>query len=143
MKKPPKGDPRDPKRLKKDLPKFMKTLAPGDRIMFVGKFFITTSGFTSGSLNFFYSGCSDHPWDGEVKAMEAVFDRFIRVPKMIYGTRRLLFRHFIEQHGAEIEETELSALTIIADKYSVNDIKTVCRRVLTSHRVKRNKVSHL
>ena len=89
------------------------------------------------------SGCSDHPWDGEVKAMEAVFDRFIRVPKMIYGTRRLLFRHFIEQHGAEIEETELSALTIIADKYSVNDIKTVCRRVLTSHRVKRNKVSHL
>ena len=88
------------------------------------------------------SGCSDHPWDGEVKAMEAVFDRFIRVPKMIYGTRRLLFRHFIEQHGAEIEETELSALTIIADKYSVNDIKTVCRRVLTSHRVKRNKVSH-
>ena len=75
--------------------------------------------------------------------MEAVFDRFIRVPKMIYGTRRLLFRHFIEQHGAEIEETELSALTIIADKYSVNDIKTVCRRVLTSHRVKRNKVSHL
>ena len=78
-----------------------------------------------------------------MKAMEAVFDRFIRVPKMIYGTRRLLFRHFIEQHGAEIEETELSALTIIADKYSVNDIKTVCRRVLTSHRVKRNKVSHL
>ena len=72
--------------------------------------------------------------------MEAVFDRFIRVPKMIYGSRRLLFRHFIEQHGAEIEETELSALTIIADKYSVNDIKTVCRRVLTSHRVKRNKV---
>ena len=75
--------------------------------------------------------------------MEAVFDRFIRVPKMIYGSRRLLFRHFIEQHGAEIEETELSALTIIADKYSVNDIKTVCRRVLTSHRVKRNKVSHI
>ena len=37
MKKPPKRDPRDPKRLKKDLPKFMKTLAPGDRIMFVGK----------------------------------------------------------------------------------------------------------
>ena len=48
MKKPPKGDPRDPKRLKKDLPKFMKTLAPGDRIMFVGKSFNTTSGFTSG-----------------------------------------------------------------------------------------------
>jgi len=71
--------------------------------------------------------------------MEAVFDRFIRVPKMIYGTRRLLFRHFIEEFGAEIEETELSALTIIADKYSVDDIKTVCRRVLTSHRVKRNK----
>ena len=41
MKKPPKGDPRDPKRLKKDLPKFMKTLAPGDRIMFVGKLILS------------------------------------------------------------------------------------------------------
>ena len=58
MKKPPKGDPRDPKRLKKDLPKFMKTLAPGDRIMFVGEYIatsgiITTSDFTSGYVGNF------------------------------------------------------------------------------------------
>ena len=37
MKKPPKGDKRDPKRLKKDLPKFVKTLLQGERIMFIGK----------------------------------------------------------------------------------------------------------
>ena len=93
MKKPPKGDKRDPKRLKKDLPKFMKSLAPGERIMFLG--------------------ATDQPWVADMGMLNQVFTRFIRVPKLFYGSRRLLLKHFITVLGGDIEETELAALTLI------------------------------
>ena len=92
-KKTPKGDKRDPKRLKKDLPKFMKSLAPGERIMFLG--------------------ATDQPWVADMGMLNQVFTRFIRVPKLFYGSRRLLLKHFITVLGGDIEETELAALTLI------------------------------
>ena len=45
------------------------------------------------------SGVSDQPWAGEVNLMNGVFDHFIRVPKLTYGSRRLLIKHFIHQLG--------------------------------------------
>jgi len=119
MKKPPKGDKRDPKRLKKDLPKFMKSLAPGERIMFLG--------------------ATDQPWVADMGMLNQVFTRFIRVPKLFYGSRRLLLKHFITVLGGDIEETELAALTLMANNYTVNDIKNVCRRVVTPQRLQRGK----
>jgi len=119
MKKPPKGDKRDPKRLKKDLPKFMKTLVPGERILFVG--------------------ASDQPWVADMGMMNQVFSKFIRVPKLFYGSRRLLLKHFINVLGGEMEETELAALTLMANNYTAADIKTVCRRVVTPQRLQRGK----
>lgn len=88
MKKPPKKDARDPKRLKKDLPKTMKTLFPGERVLLMG--------------------CSDQAWLGDMKALNGVFQRYIRVPDATYGTRRLLWQHFCEKFGAtNIDQTLL------------------------------------
>merc|ERR1712128_62264 len=87
---------------------------PGERMMFLG--------------------ATDQPWAGDMGMLNQVFTRFIRVPKLFYGSRRLLLKHFITVLGGDIEETELAALTLMANNYTVNDIKNVCRRVVTPQR---------
>ena len=84
----------------------MKSLAPGERIIL---------------------GATYQPWVADMGMLNQVFTRFIRVPKLFCGSRRLLLRHFIIVLGGDIEETELAALTLMANNYTVNDIKNVCR----------------
>jgi len=117
MKKPPKKDARDPKRLKKDLPKAMKTLCPGERVLVIG--------------------CSDQVWLGDMKALNGVFQRYIRVPDATYGTRRLLWQHFYEKNGGgQLEETVLSSLTKVSDGWSPASIKAVCEKIVKKRRNK-------
>jgi len=117
MKKPPKKDPRDPKRLKKDLPKTMKTLCPGERVLVVG--------------------CSDEPWLADMKALNGVFQRYIRVPDITYGTRRLLWQNFYEKYsGSQIDETVLSSLTKVSENWTAASIKSVCGKILRKRRTK-------
>lgn len=65
MKKIPKTDRTDPKRLKKDLPKLIKNIAPEDRVLFVGT--------------------SSQPWEADQKLLQQTYNRFIYIPRPDYG----------------------------------------------------------
>lgn len=65
MKKIPKTDRTDPKRLKKDLPKLIKSISSEDRVLLIG---ITHA-----------------PWDADQKLLQQTYNRFIYIPRPDYG----------------------------------------------------------
>lgn len=65
MKKIPKTDRTDPKRLKKDLPKLIKSISPEDRVLFIG--------------------VTNAPWEAEQKLLQQTYNRFIYIPRPDYG----------------------------------------------------------
>lgn len=75
MKKLPKGDRTDPKRLKKDLPKLIKNIAEEDRILFIGT--------------------SHAPWESDQKLMQQTYNRFIYIPKPDYGTLSFVWQKLL------------------------------------------------
>jgi len=95
----------------------MKLLSPGERVLLVG--------------------CTDEAWLADMKALNGVFQRYIRVPDATYGTRRLLWQHFCEKFGScSIDQTLLSSLTKISDGWSAATIKSVCEKVLSKPELK-------
>lgn len=76
MKKVPKGDKTDPKRLKKDLPKLIKNIAEEDRVLFIG----TTSA----------------PWEADQRLLQQTYNRFIYIPKPDYGTLSFVWKELLE-----------------------------------------------
>lgn len=76
MKKVPKGDRTDPKRLKKDLPKLIKNIAEEDRVLFIG----TTSA----------------PFEADQKLMQQTYNRFLYIPKPDYGTLSFVWKNLLE-----------------------------------------------
>lgn len=75
MKKVPKGDRTDPKRLKKDLPKLIKNICVEDRVMFIG----TTSA----------------PWEADQKLFQQVFYRFLYIPRPDYGVLSFAWKELL------------------------------------------------
>lgn len=65
MKKIPKTDRTDPKRLKKDLPKLIKNILVEDRVIFIGT--------------------SNLPWEADQKLLQQTYNRFIMIPRPDYG----------------------------------------------------------
>lgn len=107
MKKPPKKDARDPKRLKKALPKIIKTLNPGDQVLFIG--------------------VSDQPGDADPKICSPIFQKFLTMPEMTYGTRRLIWRNYSEKlNNVVLQDEELCSLAKITEGWSTASIKSVC-----------------
>lgn len=76
MKKIPKTDRTDPKRLKKDLPKLIKNIGMEDRVIFIG-----TSSF---------------PWEADQKLFQQTYNRFIYIPRPDYGALSLAWRELIK-----------------------------------------------
>lgn len=83
MKKVPKGDRTDPKRLKKDLPKLIKNIAEEDRILFIGT--------------------SHAPWDADQKLMQQTYNRFIYIPKPDYGTLSFVWKKLLMYENIAIK----------------------------------------
>lgn len=75
MKKVPKGDRTDPKRLKKDLPKLIKNICIEDRVIFIGT--------------------SSAPWDAEQKLLQQTYNRFIYIPRPDYGTLSFAWKELL------------------------------------------------
>lgn len=65
MKKVPKTDKTDPKRLKKDLPRLVKSFCSEDQIMLIG--------------------VSNTPWECDQKALQQTYNKFIFIPKPDYS----------------------------------------------------------
>lgn len=75
MKKVPKGDRTDPKRLKKDLPKLIKNICAEDRVIFIGT--------------------SSAPWEADQKLLQQTYNRFIYIPRPDYGTLSFAWKELL------------------------------------------------
>lgn len=76
MKKIPKTDRTDPKRLKKDLPKLIKNIAVEDRVIFIGT--------------------SNLPWEADQKMLQQTYNRFLMIPRPDYGALSFAWKALIQ-----------------------------------------------
>ncbi|CAG5126511.1 unnamed protein product, partial [Candidula unifasciata] len=106
----------DPKRLKKELTKSLKTIKSDDRILLVG----TTH-------------C---PFDAELKPFMGCYQRVILIPRPDYASRHLLWRKLIVKYGGQLSNTlDISSLSKVTDGYTPGHMVTAIQQVLTDRRV--------
>lgn len=116
MKKAPKGDKTDPKRLKKDLPKLLKQFKPEDRVLLVGT--------------------SREPFNAPVKPFCKCYQRLIMIPRPDYASRRVLWTSLIQKHGGIITPSlDISSLIKITDGYTPGHILEAIKYTLSERRV--------
>lgn len=75
VKKVAKTDKTDPKRLRKDLPKLVKSITGEERILFIGT--------------------SNKPWDGDPKLLYQTYDKVIYIPRPDYGTVSFVWKDLL------------------------------------------------
>lgn len=85
MKKVPKGDRTDPKRLKKDLPKLIKNIAAEDKVIFIGT--------------------SSAPWEADQKLFQQTYNRFIYIPRPDYGTLSFVWKELLGYVPIVVDKT--------------------------------------
>ncbi|KAL1518041.1 hypothetical protein ABEB36_001727 [Hypothenemus hampei] len=119
VKKIPKTDRNDPKRLKKDLPKIVKNFTPEDRVIFIG--------------------VSDCPWESDQKLLQQIYQKFLIIPRPNYSSRFLILNHILSQHV----KFDLSIISKISDGYTVGSIAATIKEVMTVKRVLQLKVRPL
>ncbi|XP_030637612.1 dynein regulatory complex protein 11 [Chanos chanos] len=116
-KKVPKSEKEmEPKRLKKDLPKMLKSIKAEDRVLVVG----TTR----------------RPFDAELKHLCKVYRKIVMVPRPDYGSRYVLWRELLKARGAELGPAlDLSSLAKVTDGYTQGHILRAVRCVLSTRRL--------
>ncbi|XP_028031398.1 dynein regulatory complex protein 11 [Bombyx mandarina] len=114
VKKIPKTDKTDPKRLKKDLVKIIKGICPEDRVLFIGT--------------------SRTPWDAEQKLLFQCYQKVIQIPRADYGSISLMWKTKLHRAGALSPRLEVSCLSRISDSYTIGTLLSVLDEVLTTKR---------
>ncbi|XP_034035765.1 dynein regulatory complex protein 11 [Thalassophryne amazonica] len=116
-KKVPKEDKElDPKRLNKDLPKFLKLIKGEDRVLVVGT--------------------TNNPLNADIKPLCKMYSKIILIPRPEYGSRYILWKQLIKKFGGEVTGAlDLSSLTRISDGYTPGHIVKVIQSILTKHRI--------
>ena len=115
LKKVPKTDKTDPKRLKKDLPKLVKSIGPEDQILLMG--------------------VTKRPWDCDQKALTSVFGRIFLLPRPDYSTRSTVWSTLLMRLPGVGRQFDTGALARVSDGYTIGDIRGVLDQVLTCKRV--------
>ncbi|KAJ8924583.1 hypothetical protein NQ315_000733 [Exocentrus adspersus] len=115
VKKIPKTDKTDPKRLKKDLPKVVKNLSPEDRVMLIG-----------------VTSC---PWDSDQKLLQQVYQKFLSIPRPNYSSRFSIWTHLLGQYMAVGWQFDTGVMTKISDGYTVGSIICTVNEVMTVKRM--------
>ncbi|XP_077169701.1 dynein regulatory complex protein 11 isoform X2 [Paroedura picta] len=106
----------EPKRLKKQLPKFLKSVKTEDRILIVG----TTK----------------RPFDAEIRPFCKVFKKIVLVPRPDYASRFVLWKHIIQQNGGMLtKQLNISCLAQVSDGYTQGHIVNAVQAVLTERRL--------
>ncbi|XP_045585000.1 IQ and AAA domain-containing protein 1-like isoform X2 [Procambarus clarkii] len=124
MKKVPKTDKSDPRRLKKEMPRMLKSLGPEDRIVFIG---ITNA-----------------PWNCDAKSLSSVYQKMVLVQRPSFSARANLWRHFITQNGVRVTpHIDISGLARISDGYTSGHICSVVNQVVTDQRLAKLKKTPL
>ncbi|KAL4702784.1 hypothetical protein ACJJTC_002324 [Scirpophaga incertulas] len=114
VKKIPKTDKTDPKRLKKDLAKIIKGIYPEDRVLFVGT--------------------SKTPWEAEQKLLFQCYNKVIQIPRADYGSISLMWRTRLHKAGALSQRLDVSCLSRVSDSYSIGTLLATLDDVLTTKR---------
>lgn len=109
MKKVPKTDKTDPKRLKKDLPKLIKGIGPDDQIMLIG--------------------VSSTPWECDQKALQQTYNKFILIPRPDYASLSFLWMELLFQYSGVSRQFDVGAMAKLADGYTVGSIIQVIQDV--------------
>ncbi|KAF6203130.1 hypothetical protein GE061_003545 [Apolygus lucorum] len=115
MKKVPKTDKTDPKRLKKDLAKLIKGIGPEDQVIVIG----TTR----------------LPWECDQKLLQQAYHKMILIPRPDYASLSLLWTEQLFQYAGLSRQFNTSSLARLADGYTVGSILAAIKDVLTCKRV--------
>ncbi|VVC97742.1 unnamed protein product, partial [Leptidea sinapis] len=99
VKKIPKTDKTDPKRLKKDLVKIIKGICAEDRVIFIGT--------------------SKTPWEAEQKLLFQCYSKVIQIPRPDYGSVSLMWRSKLHRAGALSNRLDVSCLSRVSDSYTI------------------------
>ncbi|KAK0180478.1 hypothetical protein PV327_006116 [Microctonus hyperodae] len=102
VKKVPKTDKSDPKRLKKDLPKLIKSLTNEDRVIIIGT--------------------SHSPWDCDQKLLYQTYDKVIYIPRPDYGTMSMLWKDLLYKYSGINRQFDTSAMAKICDGFTVGTV---------------------
>ncbi|KAM4698591.1 dynein regulatory complex protein 11 [Rhinophrynus dorsalis] len=106
----------EPKRLKKDLPKLLKSLKSEDRILVVGT--------------------SQRPFDAEIKSFCKVYKKIVLIPRPDYAARLALWKHLITLRAASGHNSvNFSALAKITDGFTPAHMVQAAEGVLNERRV--------
>ncbi|KAM8873977.1 dynein regulatory complex protein 11 isoform 2-T2 [Spinachia spinachia] len=106
----------DPKRLKKDLPKFLKLIKGEDRVLIVG----TTK----------------DPLSADIKSLCKIYSKILLIPRPDYGSRRTLWKQLIRKQGGDVTRAlDLSSLAKISDGYTPGHMVQVIKSVVTKRRI--------
>ncbi|KAJ8410584.1 hypothetical protein AAFF_G00194880 [Aldrovandia affinis] len=106
----------EPKRLKKDLPKFLKLIKPEDRVLIVG----TTR----------------RPFDADLKPFCKVYRKIILIPRPDYSTRLTFWTRVLQERGGRLTPgLDLSSLAKVTDGYTQGHILQAVQAVLSQRRL--------
>ncbi|KAK5643004.1 hypothetical protein RI129_009171 [Pyrocoelia pectoralis] len=123
VKKIPKTDTTDPKRLKKDLPKIVKNFSPDERVMLIG-----------------VTSC---PWESDQKLLQQVYQKFLVIPRAGYNSRYLVWKTLLAKFSAISWQFDISGMSRISDGFTVGSIIETVKEVITVKRMLRLRVQPL
>uniref|UniRef100_A0A8C4RZ76 Zgc:153738 n=1 Tax=Erpetoichthys calabaricus TaxID=27687 RepID=A0A8C4RZ76_ERPCA len=106
----------DPKRLKKDLPKILKSIKTEDRVMIVGT--------------------SQQPYEADLKSLCKIYNKIILIPRPDYATRFVIWSQIIKNnHGIITKNLDISSLAKISDGYTQGSMIQAVKTVLNERRL--------
>jgi SpoVK/Ycf46/Vps4 family AAA+-type ATPase len=127
LKKVSKTDKSDPKRLKKDLPRLVRSLASEDCVMLIGT-----------------SRC---PWECEQKGLTLTYQKMLVLPVPDYSFRYCLWKELIFAKGGQItkysDRFDTSSLTKVSEGYTAGHIAAAVNATLTERRILQQKMRPL
>ncbi|XP_011142769.1 dynein regulatory complex protein 11 [Harpegnathos saltator] len=115
VKKIPKTDKTDPKRLKKDLPKLVKSITGEDKILLVGT--------------------SNKPWDSDQKLLYQTYDKVVYIPRPDYGTVSLIWKDLLYKYSGINRQFDTPAMAKACDGFTIGTILEAISEVMTTKRM--------
>ncbi|KAJ8688227.1 hypothetical protein QAD02_024022 [Eretmocerus hayati] len=123
VKKVPKTDRTDPKRLKKDLPKLIKNITSEDQVILVGT--------------------SRSPWEGDQKLIYQTYDKVIFIPRPDYGSMSLIWKGLLNKYSGISRQFDTSGMSKLCDGYTIGTVLSAISDVMTTKRMVQLRVQPL
>ncbi|XP_053899887.1 dynein regulatory complex protein 11 isoform X2 [Malaclemys terrapin pileata] len=117
-KKVPKSEKEmEPKRLKKNLPKILKSLKAEDRVLLVGT--------------------TQRPFDADLRPFCRVYKKILLIPRPDYASRFVLWKHIILQNGGAVTKSlNISCLAKVSDGFTQGHMVYAVQTVLSERRLR-------